>query len=368
MLHQHYVEQLAQMTLGVIEFNLIATERCRLIGDLTPTLRGAIGWAFSQVGCLHECSRQLEVATDTVAKSRDKKGQSSKYDRGPHKVLKHCNISQCPYERAFNGGGWPSDGLRVLPQGYRLVAPLYQDAKTLEPGDELTFTITLFGEATEYAPMWVSSVIIAASKGLTEKKIPFCLVQAKELITRQILYERQRPRPPRAIMGELETIERLTDLPDKELDWSQIAIRVNVYRPLILQEVNESLSLQHLCRASLRRAHAIYNRFRAPLSHPLSGHMIDTLAQAEGYGALVKQKQMRYSSSVRRKIPQNGYVGVRMFHQVRAPIWVYKVLSLGAHLGMGQQANMGFGALSVELIDLSAGDQILGHTQSIERD
>lgn len=338
----------------VIEFTLISTSDCTLRGDLTPTLRGAIGWAFSEVGCLHECSSRTE-----------KIGREKKTER--NQSTKRCEVERCPFERAFNGGGWPERGLRVTPQGYRLSAPIHRENKALRSGDELSFSLSLFGEASQYASMWITAVIKATMGGLTSARHRFYLAQAKEIISGMTLYERCNPKPPSALVRTLETISSLTEIPKPDLDWSQVGVRVTAHRPIILREIDHTPSLKKLCRASLRRAHGIYNRFVGPLEHPLSGDEIDALADSKSYGRMHLIKRDRFSSTKRRRVPQSGFIGERVYTEIASPLWVYKVLSLGAHQGLGQQANMGLGSLDVELIDLSAGDKILSQTTTFHR-
>ena len=354
LIRQRYVDQLGEIPMCVIEFTLISLTDCTLRGDLTPTLRGAIGWAFSEVGCLHECSSRA-----------NKLGRGKKTAK--KSSTKHCEVERCPFERAFNGGGWPERGLRVTPQGYRLSAPIHLEDKALKAGDELLFSLTLFGEASQYAPMWISAVIKATMNGLTSAHYRFYVAQAKEVIYGKMLYERCDPKPPSAVTSTLETISSLTDIPKRGLDWSEVGVRVRVHRPLILREIDQTPTLKQLCRASLRRAHGLYNRFVGPLEHPLSGDEIDELAASQSYGQLHLIKKDRYSSTKRGSIPQNGFIGERVYTQIGSPLWVYKVLSLAAHQGLGQQTNMGLGSLDVELIDLSAGDKVLTQTTSFHR-
>ena len=352
MIHHQYIDELTQLPICALRYTLIAEDEGRLFGDLTPTLRGAIGWALSEIGCLGECQWSRPISNQ---------GRSSKIRSKSAASPKHCDIDKCPYERTFNGGGWPKRGLRVLPQGYRLLAPIYSSPHSYLPGEEVSFTLYLFGEASHYAPLWTQAIIKAAAKGIGDQPRRFHLAEAIDLHTQEALYERCAPYPPR--LASRLPIAHLIDLPPASLLWSDLGIRVRLQRPWVIRKVGQRPALSQFCRANLRRSHAMYNRYFKSIEHPLHGDEIDFFSQAIQHGQLKVHTQKRYSSTAQRSIPQTGLIGDCLYTQIQSPDWVYKTLCLGAYLGIGQQANMGLGACDVELVDLSHDhEKVLAHT------
>ena len=345
MIPLHYVNTLLTLPLSVIQFDLIAEATTVLQDDLSSTLRGAIGWSLSEVGCLGECEwieghgrRKERGKRYPTKRPQDAKSEEQK--------SKFCDVPRCPYARSFLGSGWPEAGLRVHPSAYRICGPNYLEPREYLAGDELSFTLTLFGEGVAYAPYWIAAIIRAAARGLTHSRAPFYLSLATDLVTGEHLYRRDRAYPP--LPSTLTTLDKL--IPPFEDQAKATEIRLEVNTPLLLKNVSSHPPLSALTRAILRRSHALYNRFVGPLEHPLSGDEVDWLSQADVTGEFVRHEQHRYSTSHRGKVPQTGGVGVLIYSNITAWEWTYTLLKIGEHLGVGQQANMGLGRYKIELL------------------
>lgn len=345
MIHQAYLHDLLSLPISMLRFTLIAEQSVTLSGDLSSMLRGAMGWAMSDVGCLGECHWIDQQPAQKTGGSRHT-SSSPHQSRRSHQKSKECTVPRCPYARSFLGEGWLREGLRVFPASYRISGPIYDVDRTLSCGDELTFTLTLFGEGAVYAPLWINAMIKAATMGLTRQRAPFYVADVQDLMDGESLYRRELAYPPRPA-GMLELGELINPIWG---DSSSLCLKVVFHTPLLLKNLKGTPSLSEIVRSVLRRAHALHNRYLAPLEHPLSGDEIDALSRASISGELTRQSRERYSSSHQRKVPQNGGVGTLSFSQLSAPDWVYYVLCIGQWIGIGQQANLGLGRYDVEVV------------------
>jgi len=337
-LAEPYLQTLLGLELSVIRYTLIAEERFDVAHDLSPTLRGALGWAMSELGCLGECPRAHSGAP--AQRARTRRG----HREGPER---DCKVSGCPYARSFLGKGWPEQGLRVLPQSYRICGPVALEPSTYLRGDELSFELTLFGAGADYALYWTLAMIRAAARGLGGARRGFYLAEAHDRLSGALLYERGRPLAPLSVSRE--PLSALIAPPPEA--WAPAgALELTLQTPLLLRELPERPALSILSRAVMRRLHALYARFQAPLAHPLSADELDARARAQVSGSLGWREQHRRSSSSRGAVPQSGHVGTLTYHELSSPLWAHQLLSAGALIGIGQQTNMGLGRYQLKVL------------------
>lgn len=331
-----YLQQLLGLEIAKTQYTLIAEEPFTVSHDLSTTLRGALGWAMSEVGCLNECPR-----------ARSQSISQPTLHRNHNYVERDCAVQGCPYSKAFLGNDWNKQGLRVFPQSYRISGPSTTEPRTYLRGDSLRFELTLFGVGARYSPFWTLSTIKAAARGLGGKRSGFFLTEALDLLNAQVLYERSSGLPP--IASSVVSLKNLISSPPA--DWfERCALRLELKTPLLLREVPDEPPLSLFVFAIMRRLHALYARFQFPIQHLLSAQELIELSQAQVHSDLSWRSQHRLSSTSGGKVPQSGRVGTLTYTQLAHSLWCYELLSAGTFIGVGQQTNMGLGRYEIKLL------------------
>ena len=302
--------------------------------SLSPTLRGAVGWALREISCVRGCSELAQ---------RDRR-----------KVQKNCKVPYCPYAKTFLSYGWPTSISRVHPATYRIITPYVDGRSDIHASESFTFDLWLFGKNYNYSTYWILAFLKAGLKGIGESKSRLQLETVDEVFHQTRLWDIEASYHPQlAPYWQLSDV--IQDLGEQSpSDESSYIIEIHWQTPYIFKEitsVDHPMSLYQLAKAIIRRVHALFCAFEK--NHPIfyEKETLQSYTQSEIICShLSNSEQIRYSHNHKKNLRLDGIYGKVTYRLMSSYLrWIYYLLQIGELIGVGSQTMMGFGSYRMYL-------------------
>lgn len=252
-------------------------------------------------------------------------------------------VDECTYPYLFETPRAPSatrlQGVPRAPAPFRLRVPA--GPRTVEPGDELTVGVDLFGRATELLPSLVAALDGVGRRGVGAARVPASLVDVvvDDEAAPDVVYRGGRISPVRARSGGSPVGLRLDD--------GRAEVRFDApARVRHAGRLAEELPFHVLVRSLLRRASSLLE-FHEGVDLDVDYRRV--IAESESVRVVVSRlvgvDRWRFSTRQQRSMNLNGLIGSVTYEGDLAPF--SPLLELGAAVGIGKGTTFGLGRMSV---------------------
>ncbi len=286
---------------------------------LSITLRGAFGLALKRVVCHFRLQ-------DT-------------------KTCNECKLrARCPYSLIFDG----------VPQTDRAMLRLYPYAPqpfvfrdvSRELGENITFTIRLFGPAADLYPYVVVAVEQMLAKGLGRKRTPYMLVEVTDGQSIIYTHERNNIDQPRR-----QNIELIQPQQSESTLSANTRIRIVSKTPIHIRtenRLNEKPAFLDLMKAGMRRI-KLMNYFYGDHTEYWPTELIGKCEHVEACNEDFNMWSiMRFSGRQESKIPLKGvFVNAEY---IGCSVDVSAFLQSISQINLGKYGSFGLGQFDIEVI------------------
>jgi len=234
-----------------------------------------------------------------------------------------------------------SDGQKDIVNPY-MVIPVGGEETIYQKGDELFFTIILFGEAIRYVELLINALQKIETLGLGALRYPFVLKQVLHSQEQRVIWQK----------GYFHPIAvRSVELPYRELaDVSRVA--VHVCTPLRIRrsgKLIETIDFPTIIRNITRRIEAVTTRYGGWIDTQEAARIQRLAEEIEiAYEQLTLKSMERYSNRLKEKMDFSGLLGSIEFEGELTPFvpWLYAAQSI--HIG--RNTTFGMGGVRVEFM------------------
>lgn len=319
------IESLAQLHLpfAVFKFHLIARHRLYLPAYKGSALRGGFGAAFKKVCCVN----------------------SSK------KYCNDCQLnSNCAYAYVFETPQTSAYHANItatnLPHPFVILPPLSRK-ETLEPGESLSFGLTLIGRGIDFLPYYVYAFDELGRMGLGRQRGRYRLEQVTNDEEQEIYHIDHG-----MLSSDFKTRD-FDDLMALTKSDGQSKITLHFLTPTRITEKNQltrDLPFDLLIRNLLRRG-SLLAQIHSPTFGPWQLNYGAVLEYARAEIELIKSQLIwydweRYSNRQQRRMFFGGFIGRLTYQGDLEPF--LPLLQLGHYIHVGKYTTFGMGHYVVE--------------------
>ena len=272
----------------------------------------------------------------------------------PDMECRHCYLrNDCIYCLCYGINPDVKIQGRTPPRPFVLHLPWNSATLRLEPGQQLGFSITLFGETLiSRLPYLAEAFHLLGERGLGKRRVPLEMVTVSPRPAQPVIHLQAGTRSPKtALMGKPEAAKESGPGEVHPQD-----LEVYCITPLILENhdkrLDRGLPLAELVRASWRRKRdllAAFGRCRDHESWPCPDNGEQWIALADTVAITSDetfwQDLVRFSSRERRRQSQSGLRGRVAYRDVPPELVAWLRDATLLHLGKGTA--MGLGAMAM---------------------